>query len=184
MSAMPDKLFGSAANDSDAQETREWMEALSAVIASTLTVLTQTAVEGLILVIFMIIIGNIGWTTLFILPILILLTFFAFGIGMIVALLNVRYRDVSYLTAVGLQVLFYATPIVYREDIVAEHKTAAFILKLNPMTHFVGSMRRALYQLQAPTLLNWTAMSLSAVFMVIIGWTVFAAKAPRFIEEI
>ena len=34
MSAQPEQLFGSAANDSDAQETREWLDALSAVIAS------------------------------------------------------------------------------------------------------------------------------------------------------
>ena len=34
MSAMPQSFLGAAANDPDAQETREWMEALSAVIAS------------------------------------------------------------------------------------------------------------------------------------------------------
>ena len=34
MSAQPDHLFGSAANDADAQETREWVDALSAVIAN------------------------------------------------------------------------------------------------------------------------------------------------------
>ena len=34
MSAQPDHLFGSAANDADAQETREWVEALAAVIAT------------------------------------------------------------------------------------------------------------------------------------------------------
>src|SRR6201985_1726459 len=34
MSANPENLFGSAADDPDAQETREWMDALSAVIES------------------------------------------------------------------------------------------------------------------------------------------------------
>jgi len=34
MSAQPDNLFGPAANDTDAQETREWVDALSAVIAT------------------------------------------------------------------------------------------------------------------------------------------------------
>ena len=32
MSALPENLFGSAAPDADSQETREWMDALSAVI--------------------------------------------------------------------------------------------------------------------------------------------------------
>ena len=34
MSALPDSAFGNAANDADAGETREWLDALSAVIAS------------------------------------------------------------------------------------------------------------------------------------------------------
>ena len=34
MSAQPDNLFGAAANDADTQETREWIDALSAVIAA------------------------------------------------------------------------------------------------------------------------------------------------------
>src|SRR5688572_8297452 len=34
MSAQPDEVFGSAANDPDIQETREWIDALSAVIAN------------------------------------------------------------------------------------------------------------------------------------------------------
>ena len=34
MSALPDNLHTFASNDSDSQETREWMDALSAVIAS------------------------------------------------------------------------------------------------------------------------------------------------------
>ena len=37
MSAVPENLFGSAANDSDAQETREWSDALAAVIANSST---------------------------------------------------------------------------------------------------------------------------------------------------
>src|SRR3954470_16435728 len=34
MSAQPDNLYGAAANDGDAQETREWLDAFSAVIAA------------------------------------------------------------------------------------------------------------------------------------------------------
>lgn len=164
--------------------TRTYFPPEVPVIAGSLTVLTQTLVESVILIGFMVAIGNVGWTTLLIVPILLLLTVFAFGIGLVVSLLNVRYRDVAYLTAVGLQVLFYATPIVYSEDIVAKHPAAATALKANPMTHFVGSMRHALYLLQPPTLLNWVMMVGSAAATLVIGWWVFASKAPRYIEEI
>ncbi|HNI34390.1 MAG TPA: ABC transporter permease [Microthrixaceae bacterium] len=164
--------------------TRTYFPPEVPVVAGSLTVLTQTAVEAGILLCFMIAIGNIGLSTLLIVPILVLLTLFSFGIGLLVALLNVRYRDVAYLVAVGLQVLFYATPIVYSESIVEKHPAAATALKFNPMTHFVGAMRHAVYLLQAPTLLNWIVMVGATAFTVVVGWTVFAHKAPQFIEEI
>ena len=34
MSAVPEQFLGAAANDTDAQETREWLDALSAVIGA------------------------------------------------------------------------------------------------------------------------------------------------------
>ena len=34
MSAMPESFIGAAANDSDSQETREWLDALDGVIAA------------------------------------------------------------------------------------------------------------------------------------------------------
>jgi hypothetical protein len=34
MSAVPESFLGAAANDADAQETREWLDALAAVIAT------------------------------------------------------------------------------------------------------------------------------------------------------
>lgn len=164
--------------------TRTYFPPEVPVVAGSLTVMTQTVVESVILVAFMVALGNIGWTTLLLVPILLMLTAFAFGVGLLVSLLNVRYRDVAYLVAVGLQVLFYATPIVYSEKIVERHPAAATALKFNPMTHFVGAIRHAVYSLQAPTLLNWAVMLGSTAVMVLVGWAVFAAKAPRFIEEI
>lgn len=164
--------------------TRTYFPPEVPVIAGSLTVLTQTAVESIILVGFMVVIGNLGWTTLLLVPILALLFLFALGVGLLVSLLNVRYRDVAYLTAVGLQVLFYATPIVYSEDIANKHEAAATALKFNPMTHFVGAMRNSIYELQAPTLLNWGVMVGSSAIMLAVGWWVFARKAPRYIEEI
>jgi len=164
--------------------TRTYFPPEVPVVAGALTVLTQTVVESIILVGFMIGIGNLGWTTLLFIPILVLVTLFAFGIGLIVSLMNVRYRDVAYLTAVGLQVWFYATPIVYSETVVESHPSAAFVLKLNPMTHFVGAMRHSVYLLEAPTLLNWAMMLGATALTVGGGWWIFSRTAPRFIEEI
>lgn len=167
--------------------TRTYFPPECPVIAGTFTVLTQTCVESLILIGFMVFLGNLGWTTLFLPIIVVLITMFAFGLGMMVSLLNVRYRDIAYLVGISLQVAFYATPIVYRIDQIPESVggfNPAAILRLNPLTHFVGAIRSSTYLLRPPTLVNWAVMVASATISVLVGWRFFAKRAPRFIEEI
>lgn len=167
--------------------TRTYFPPECPILAGSLTVLTQTVIESFILVGFMAAFGNLGWTFLFIPLILILLSLFGFGLGLLVALFNVRYRDVNYLVSIGLQLMFYATPIVYRLDLIGTNVGGVNpqrVLLFNPMTHFVGAMRNSTYLLKTPTLNNWIAMVLSAVIAVAVGWTLFSRKAPRLIEEI
>jgi len=168
--------------------TRTYFPPECPIFAGTLTTLTQTTIESTILLGFMVFLGNVGWTFLLVPAILILLTCFAFGLGMLASLLNVRYRDINYLVGIGLQVLFYATPIVYRIDTIGHHPILGVdpkkILDYNPMTHFVEAMRAAAYAQQAPSLRNWFAMVMSALVSVAFGWFIFNRKSPQFIEEI
>ena len=167
--------------------TRTYFPPETPVVAGTLTVAIQTAVESVILVGCMVLLGNLAWTTLFILPIMLLLTLFAFGIGMMVSLMNVRFRDINYLVGIFLQIGFYATPIVYRIDQLPKEVggvNIALVLKFNPMTHFVLAMRRVTYLLVPPTPTQWIIMVSAAVVSVLVGWTVFGRRAPMYIEEI
>jgi ABC-type polysaccharide/polyol phosphate export permease len=168
--------------------TRTYFPPECPIFAGTLTTLTQTLIESTILFGFMAALGNLGWAYLLVPAILILLTAFAFGLGMLAALLNVRYRDINYLVGIGLQVLFYATPIVYRVDTIGHHPILGIdpkrILDLNPMTHFVEAMRAVAYAQQAPSLRNWFAMTASALVSVAFGWWIFDRRSPQLIEEI
>jgi ABC-type polysaccharide/polyol phosphate export permease len=105
---------------------------------------------------------------------------------MVVSLYNVRYRDVNYLVGIGLQLLFYATPIVYRLELIHNPSADALkrVINLNPMTHFVESIRRATYLQQTPSLYNWIGMVVPAALVLGLGWWLFSRKAPHFIEEI
>jgi ABC-2 type transport system permease protein len=167
--------------------TRTYFPPECPLLAGQATVLLQTMLETGVLVGFMIAFGNVGWTFLYIVPVIVLLTAFALGLGMLTSLLNVRYRDVAYLVNILLLMLFYATPIVYRADLIPQHigrfRTTT-LLGLNPMTHFVGAMRDSTYLLTAPTITNWLAMLLSAAVSLSVGWWFFARHAPRYIEEI
>ena len=162
--------------------TRTYFPPECPMLSGLVTVAIQAALELGILFTFMIIVGNVGWTFLLVLPIFFLLGCFSFGIGLVLGLGNIRYRDVNYLVGIGLQVLFYATPIVYPIDIVPSPYKA--ILELNPMTAFVYSIRQTVYQLELPTTNNWLMMGASASISLIGGWLIFSRYAPRVIEEL
>jgi lipopolysaccharide transport system permease protein len=76
-------------------------------------------------------------------PIFVLLAVLtAFGIGLALAALNVRYRDVRYAVPFVLQIWLYASPIAYPASYV--HGTYRTLYSLNPMTGVVEGFRWAL----------------------------------------
>lgn len=162
--------------------TRTYFPPECPVVAGLVTVLIQSVLEAAILLFFMVLLGNISWTAIVILPIYGLLACFAFGLGLILAVLNIRYRDVAYLMGILLQVWFYATPIVYLIDTI-EPKYQR-ILQFNPLSAYVNAMRRGVYYLDGPTLTNWLVMGGTAVASLVIGWWLFGRMAPRVIEEL
>jgi ABC-2 type transport system permease protein len=158
------------------------------VVANTLSVLVQTAVEASILLAFLIAVNNVSLTFLLLIPILLLLVVFSLGIGLMLSVFNVYYRDVGYLATIGLNLAFYATPIIYSFDIIPEHVggwiPARTIISLNPLTQFVSAARDVMYTLQVPTLGRSLALVASAVLSMTIGSWVFSRLSPYVSEEL
>ena len=63
---------------------------------------------------FLLAVGHLpGWPLLALVPLLALQVLFCLGLGVVLGILNVFFRDVSQFTAVALQFWFWLTPIVY-----------------------------------------------------------------------
>lgn len=84
------------------------------------------------------------WNMLWLLPLLAMLILFTTSIALLLAALNVYYRDVKLATTFLIQFLFFATPVIYSVDAVATHWK--FLLFLNPLTFIVENMRRVTLQ--------------------------------------
>ena len=67
----------------------------------------------------------------------------AFGAGLWLAALNVRYRDVAHAHVFITQIWFFATPVVYPETLVPQEWL--WLYRLNPMTDVVEGFRSALF---------------------------------------
>lgn len=83
--------------------------------------------------------GNVWLLPLF----LLLAMVTAFGFGLWLSALNVRYRDVSWLMPFLIQVWMYLTPVVYSSTLLPERFRP--YLALNPLTGVVEGFRWALF---------------------------------------
>jgi ABC-2 type transport system permease protein len=151
-------------------------------IANTLTVLLQAVIEGTILAVVMIVLGNAGITFVFFPVVLVFVCLFALGLGLLLSVYNVFYRDVGYLVGIGMQVLFYATPIIYPLDIVPDW--ALPVIRLNPLTQLVEWSRDAFYSLTWPSFGSFLGTSVACIATFVFGWAVFNVKARNIAEEL
>lgn len=158
-------------------------------IANMLTVLTQTAVEFGLLLLAMIAIRNFQWQIVFFPLFIVVMAMFSLGVGMFVSIFNVFYRDVGYLVGIVLNLLFYATPIIYDPvnlPFFNEHPGVQTAMNLNPMTQFVGVSRWMFWNASSPGL-NWHWLLYAFVASVaafFVGSWVFTRKARDVGEEL
>lgn len=72
---------------------------------------------------------------------IILMSGLGFSFGILISSLTTRYRDLRFLIQFGIQLLMYATPIVYPLEIASEKYK--WLLLLNPITSVVEAFRYA-----------------------------------------
>jgi ABC-2 type transport system permease protein len=93
---------------------------------------------------------NISFNLLYLIPVILLFSIFIFSVGIILGSLNVFFRDVGILWNTINPALFYLSPIAYSFKIVPEQ--FKFIVKYNPLFHFMALVRNVLYEGQAPSM--------------------------------
>lgn len=155
-------------------------------IANVLTTLIQIGIEVMILVVVMGILGNLSWTFLLLPFVVVLLCLFSLGVGLAVSMFNVFFRDVGYLVALGLNIWFYSTPIVYTLEYVSDAlgPDRVWIWKINPLTQFVEITRELLYLHTVPSPARWAYVLVVSVVTLVVGWWIFEAKARTLAEEL
>lgn len=118
---------------------------------------------------------------LLILPLLLLITFLAaMGSGLLLAAINVKYRDVRYILPFLIQMLLFVTPVIYPTSILQKY---SWILALNPMTGVIKAARAAILG-NAP--INWTLLLISGiacVLLLIVG-LIYFKKTEKYFADI
>lgn len=103
------------------------------------------------------------WALLMLLPLVLLATLLALGVGMWLSALNVKYRDVRYAIPFLIQIWMFASPIIYPVSLLPEKWR--WLLKLNPLTGIIQNFRIALFGNQA---FDWESLGVSAAITAVV----------------
>jgi lipopolysaccharide transport system permease protein len=118
-----------------------------------------------------------GWSWLSLPFILILLQGFGFGLGLTAGVLNAFFRDISQALGLLLQLWFWATPIVYTENILPESLRGW--LRVNPMYPFIDALHRVIVDRGWPQANAWGFMSFLAFGFPLVGYLILRKLRPE-----
>lgn len=162
------------------------------VVANVASWIVSLLIELAVLAVVFQILGNfvLPWLPLVALIVLIQAVF-VLGLGLLMSVLNVYFRDVQHLVAVVLQIWFYLTPVIYPVDLVPRTTKvlgyeipARAIYELNPTVRFVEAYRDCLYHLRAPAFADLLFLVATAIVTFAFGLFVFNRLEPKLAEEL
>jgi lipopolysaccharide transport system permease protein len=106
----------------------------------------------------------------------------ALGVGLFLAAVNVRYRDVPYAIPFLMQIWMYLSGVVYAISALPEKWQ--WLLALNPMTAVISGFQWGVIGTPAPRLgMTLVSIGMTVVFFTV-GLTFFRRSEPRFADTI
>jgi len=113
---------------------------------------------------------------------IILIGFMALSFGIIISSLTTKYRDLKFLVTFGIQLMMYASPIVYPLSIVPEKYK--WIIVANPVTSIIESFKYAFLGVGE---FNWFYLGYSTLFTIVlfmIGLVIFHRVEKSFMDTV
>lgn len=149
-------------------------------LSSQAATFTVHAVSYLLVLVVLQWLGNaLTWSGIgYLLLLLLLLQGFAAGLGLVLATVQVFFRDLKQILPIVMMLWFFLTPILYAPEMLPVELRAG--LQFNPMTWWMDEIRAALFAGKAwPTLSLLPLLALSSVGLAL-GLALFKRMAPHF----
>jgi len=133
--------------------------------------------------IFLIVSGNFpGLVFVALIPVLMIQTLFAVGLGITVGVLNVFFRDVGQLFGVILQFWFWLTPVVYPVTILPESVRAA--IRYNPMNALISAYQGIVVRGLWPDWMSLWPVTVLSILLCLLGMRLFRKHAGEMVDEL
>lgn len=141
-------------------------------------------ISCIVIFLFLIFSGiGISWYVVF-LPIIVIIQFiFTLGILFMTSAIDVYIRDAEYIIAFIVNMLFYATPILYSPDIF-QNTPISWLFKLNPLAGIINSYRDILFYKTMPNLESLLFIFVISIILLLLGIAIFRKLEKEFAEEV
>jgi len=104
------------------------------------------------------------------------------GLGMLISAMTTKYRDLAFLVTFGVQLLMYATPVIYPMSSVPEKVRT--IINYNPMTPIIEGMRLSLLGTGHMTVQSFLFAFISSLLILGFGIIIFNKVEKTFIDSV
>jgi len=125
--------------------------------------------------------GHYPGTAWLVIPLgILLISLFAFGLGVMLGIFNVFTRDVGQVMTVVMQLWFWLTPIVYPSEIIPEK--LRWLANINPMVPIVGIYQDALLYNRWPDLTVLWLPLVIAISLFLLSFVLFRKASPEMVD--
>jgi lipopolysaccharide transport system permease protein len=122
-------------------------------------------------------------TVVFLFPVLIILmAMLGLGLGLIITAMTTKYRDLAFLVTFGVQLLMYATTVIY--PLSAAPEKYKWIISLNPMTFIIETFR---FGFLGKGNFSWNGLFYTTIVTIVvffIGIVIFNRTEKNFVDTI
>lgn len=122
-----------------------------------------------------------GWNMLWLIPLIVLALLTALAIGLWLSALNVQYRDVQHMVPFLIQILMYASPIVYPIDTIPAGIWRS-LYGLNPIVGIIQGFRWAFVGGNPPDVTM--AFSVGMVLILLVGGLFYFRRMEKTFADI
>lgn len=147
-------------------------------VSISLTTLITMIAFAMVAVIYRV---PVGPGTLLVIPGLLMLMTTSLLLITIFAHLNTRFRDVAHMASVGMQVLFYVTPVIYPAALLTERRHLSAVIELNPLYHVMEVVRQPLLAASPASAQSYVAMLVIIAALSVAAVTVIAMNQRRIV---
>lgn len=123
-----------------------------------------------------------NWHIIFFPLLLLILAVMGLSFGIIITSLTTKYRDLNFLVAFGIQLLMYATPVIYPISIASPEKQ--IWMWINPLTSVFEAFK---YSFLGQGVFSYFWLGYSVIFtlvLLVVGVVIFNTVEKKFIDTV